>query len=145
MADHCASSAGKWELNVGKYHIPAIIYNIPNKQGIKLEQQASQIDFFPTLFGYLGWSYKSNFYGLDINTIDSTQQRAFIGNYRKLGLLKGENLTILGDQKKSYFYNYDKKTNTLIPKKDNPILLQDIIDYYQTNDYRYKNNLMIHR
>ena len=37
MADHCASSAGKWELNVDKYHIPAIIYNLPNIEPSKIE------------------------------------------------------------------------------------------------------------
>ncbi|MGY0406909.1 MAG: LTA synthase family protein [Polaribacter sp.] len=142
MADHCASSAGKWELNVGKYHIPAIIYNLPNMPKKQLEKQASQIDFFPTLFGYLGWSYTSNFYGKDINTIELAQQRVFISNYRKLGLLKGTHLSILGDQKKAVFYDYIKKTNTLIPKKENSKQLREIIDYYQTNDYRYQNNLM---
>lgn len=144
MADHCASSAGRWELNVGKYHIPAILYNLPNTSNKKIATQASQIDFFPTLFGYLGWEYASNFYGLDINTMDSTQQRAFIGNYRKLGLLKGNGLSILGDQKKSYFYTYDKETNALIPEKEDPKRLQELVDYYQTNDYRYKHNLMHH-
>ncbi|MGB3345084.1 MAG: sulfatase-like hydrolase/transferase [Aequorivita sp.] len=144
MADHCASSAGRWELNVGKYHIPAIIYNLPNTPNSKIETQASQIDFFPTLFGYLGWDYTSNFYGMDINTINSTQRRAFIGNYRKLGLLEGSELSILGDQKKSYFYKYDKQTNSLIPEKEDPKRLQTIVDYYQTNDYRYKNKLMKH-
>ncbi|WP_245574829.1 LTA synthase family protein [Aequorivita capsosiphonis] len=145
MADHCSSSAGRRELNVGKYHIPAIIYNLPNTPNTKIKAQASQIDFFPTLFGYLGWDYTSNFYGMDINTIDVSQQRAFIGNYRKLGLLRGNNLSILGDQKKSYFYRYDKKTNALISENSNSKRLQDIIDYYQTNDYRYKNKLMNHK
>ena len=142
MADHCASSAGKWELNVGKYHIPAIIYNIPNIKPTKIEKQTSQIDLFPTLFGYLGWNYTSNFYGKDINTIKKSEQRAFIGNYRKLGLLKGNQLTVLGDQKKVSFYTYEKATNTLKPKKEDSIQLKDIISYYQTNDYRYKNGLM---
>ncbi|MFI1770955.1 LTA synthase family protein [Thalassobellus citreus] len=142
MADHCASSAGRRELNVGKYHIPAIIYNLPNSPKTKIEKQASQIDFFPTLFGYLGWEYTSNFYGKDINMIDTNQQRVFIGNYRKLGLLKGTELSILGDQKKAYFYKYEKSTNTLIPEEENTKNLTDIIDYYQTNDYRYRNHLM---
>ncbi len=142
MADHCASSAGKWELNVGKYHIPAIIYNLPNIKPTKIEKQTSQIDLFPTLFGYLGWNYTSNFYGKDINTIKKSEQRAFIGNYRKLGLLKGNKLTVLGDQKKVSFYTYEKVTNTLKPEKEDSIQLKDIISYYQTNDYRYKNGLM---
>ena len=142
MADHCASSAGKWELNVGKYHIPALIYNLPNSQTEKVNIQTSQVDFFPTLFGYLNWTYTSNFYGRDVNTIDEQQQRAFIGNYRKLGLLKGSKLTVLGDQKKSSSYTWDKTTNTLTPMKASENDLQEIISYYQTNDYRYQNGLM---
>ncbi len=142
MADHCASSAGKWELNVGKHHIPAIVYNLPNQKPLKLKKQASQVDFFPTIFGYLGWSYESNFYGRDINTIDEKEQRTFIGNYRKLGLLKSNNLTILGDRKKASFYAYDKAKNKLKPVEENKKLLKEIISYYQTNNYRYKNDLM---
>ena len=142
MADHCANSAGKWELNVGKYHIPALIYNLPNTPKTKIVKQASQIDFFPTLFGYLGWEYQSNFYGKDINTIEFTDQRAFIGNYRKLGLLKADKLSILGDQNKSYFYKYDKDSNSLEPENKTLAALEEIIAYYQTNDYRYQNDLM---
>lgn len=142
MADHCASSAGKWELNVAKYHIPALMLNLPNQQVQKIEKQCSQIDFFPTLFGYLNWNYTSNFYGKDVNLFTEEDQRAFIGNYRKLGLLTITNLSVLGDQKKSNFYNWDKKTNKLTLKKNNPTQLEEIISYYQTNDYRYKNNLM---
>jgi len=142
MADHCANSAGKWELNVGKYHIPALIYNLPNAPKTKIVKQASQIDFFPTLFGYLGWEYTSNFYGKDINTIDIADQRAFIGNYRKLGLLKADKLSILGDQNKSYFYKYDQQTNSLEPETESAMALEEIISYYQTNDYRYQNGLM---
>lgn len=142
MADHCASSAGKWELNVGKYHIPAIIYNLPNTAPEKIEKQASQIDFFPTLFGYLGWEYTSDFYGMDINTISDNQQRAFIGNYRKLGLLQGNKLSVLGDQKKANYYLYDKTENNLTPQEENTKSLHDIISYYQTNDYRYKNGFI---
>jgi len=141
MADHCASSAGKWDLNVSKYHIPAMIYNLPYTP-FEIKKQASQIDFFPTLFGYLGWDYSSSFYGKDINIIDSSEQRAFIGNYRKLGLLKNNTLSVLGDQKKAFFYNYNKTENTLSPIKENDTLLKEIISYYQTNDYRYKNALM---
>ncbi len=142
MADHCASSAGKWELNVGKYHIPAMYINLPNMSPQKIKKQASQIDYFTTLFGYLGWEYESDFYGKDINTITNDEQRAFIGNYRKLGLLKGNELTVLGDQKKVNFYAWDKKTNTLKPQENNTNKLQEIISYYQTNDYRYQNKLM---
>ncbi|PCI96245.1 MAG: sulfatase [Flavobacteriales bacterium] len=56
MADHCASSAGKRELDVAKYHIPAFIYNLKNKAPEDVNKLCSQIDLFPTLFGYFNWS-----------------------------------------------------------------------------------------
>ena len=120
----------------------AVKYNLPNAPKTKIVKQASQIDFFPTLFGYLGWEYRSNFYGKDINTIEVADQRAFIGNYRKLGLLKADKLSILGDQNKSYFYKYDQQTNSLEPETESAMALEEIISYYQTNDYRYQNGLM---
>ncbi len=142
MSDHCASSAGKWELNAAKYHIPALIYNLPNQRTTQIETQCSQIDVFPTLFGYLGWTYTSHFYGKDIATFTEKDQRAFIGNYRKLGLLKQNQLTVLGDQKKANFYTWDKVSNTLTLKESDEEQLKEIISYYQTNDYLYKNGLM---
>ena len=142
MADHCASSAGKWELNAGKYHIPALIYNLPNTPHKKITTQASQIDFFPTMFGYLNWSYTNDFYGRDINTITEGKQRVFISNYRKLGLLKGNKLVVLGNQKKANFYTWNKESNTLTLEKEDKDALQEIISYYQTNDFRYQKGLM---
>src|SRR5690606_12512923 len=50
MSDHCANSAGRWELDVHNYHIPAFVINLPNQQPEKISQLASQIDLFPTLF-----------------------------------------------------------------------------------------------
>lgn len=66
MADHSASSAGKWDLNVSKYHIPAMIINSEKFPPQKISKLVSQIDLFPTLFSLLDWDYKSNFFGQDI-------------------------------------------------------------------------------
>lgn len=63
IADHCASSAGKDEIDVANYHIPAFIYNLPGQTPEKIQQQCSQIDLFPTLFSKLHWNYRSNFLG----------------------------------------------------------------------------------
>ena len=38
MSDHCASSAGRWELDVENYHIPALIYNLPNSDFQKIDK-----------------------------------------------------------------------------------------------------------
>ncbi len=142
MADHCASSAGKWELNVSKYNIPALIFNLPDQPSRAIDTQCSQIDIFPTLFGYFNWSYRSYFYGKDVNAFREGDARAFIGNYRKLGLLKGDQLSVLGDQKKVNFYHWDRNTNTLLLEPANSKSYKEVVSYYQTNDFLYKNGFM---
>ena len=57
VADHCASSAGKDEIDVKNYQIPTIIYGQNLIQPQKVTKLCSQIDVFPTLFGQLHWSY----------------------------------------------------------------------------------------
>lgn len=140
MSDHCASSAGKWELDVQNYHIPAMIVNLPNLTPEKVDKLCSQIDLFPTLFAKLGWDYESNLFGVDITKMQPEDERAFIGNYRKLGLLKDDKVMILGDQKKANFYNWKIEDNSLetIPM-DNKFLKQTI-SYYQVADYLYSHN-----
>tara|TARA_R110000796_G_scaffold37722_4_gene95404 strand:- start:317189 stop:319165 length:1977 start_codon:yes stop_codon:yes gene_type:complete len=139
MSDHCASSAGKWELDVKNYHIPAIIYNLPNISARKIDKLCSQIDIFPTLFSKLGWNYESNLFGVDITKMKPEDERAFIGNYRKLGLLKDHKVMILGDQKKANFYSWKVDDNSLesIPMEKN--FLDKTISFYQVADYLYSN------
>lgn len=142
MADHCASSAGKWEINVNKYQIPAIIYNLPNHKPQQINTLCSQIDLFPTLFGYFNWNYESFFFGRDVNTFGNNDQRAFVGNYRKLGLLKGDTLTVLSDQKHHNLYLWDKEHNELILQDEDPEKISETVSYYQSTDYLYKHGLM---
>jgi phosphoglycerol transferase MdoB-like AlkP superfamily enzyme len=142
IADHCASSAGKWDLDVDKHHIPALIYNLPDKNPQIMTKLCSQIDVFPTLFGYLNWTYKSKLYGMDVEKMTPDEERAFISNYRKVGLIKQGSLTILGDQKKVQFFDWDRKTNALTQENENKTWLDETISYYQTADYLYRNQLL---
>ena len=137
MADHCANSAGKWELSVANYHIPCIIVNFPDYENKIITQMCSQIDIFPTLFGMLNWSYESNFYGIDLSKINQKDQRAFLGNYRKVGLLKEDKLLVLSDQKKTNFYNWNSTDNTLTALPIDEEFLNESIAYYQTAAYLY--------
>ncbi len=52
VADHCASSAGKTELPMDKYRIPAMVY-VPDGsvQPQQFGKLMSQIDLMPTVFG----------------------------------------------------------------------------------------------
>ncbi len=140
MADHCASSAGRWELDVANYHIPAMIVNLADSEAQHINQLCSQIDVFPSLFAKLGWDYESNLFGLDIFKMEKKDERAFIGNYRKLGLLKDSELMVLGDQKSANFYNWNNSDNSLKPLPMSQNFLKETISYFQVADYLYNNN-----
>jgi phosphoglycerol transferase MdoB-like AlkP superfamily enzyme len=140
MADHCASSAGRQELDVKNYHIPAIILNLPDTAPQKVDKMASQIDIFPTLFSLLNWNYNSNLYGTDILKMKPEEERAFVGTYRKLGLLKEDDkVMVLGDQKASNSYQWNRESNELVPLKEDETFLKEIISNYQTADYLFSN------
>lgn len=139
VADHCASSAGKDEIDAENYHIPAIIYGqnlIPPQKVTKL---CSQIDVFPTLFGQLHWSYTSNFFGTDVLS-KNYQERALIGTYLKLALQKDKVITILSNKKTNTRYNWYKESNKLKVVPNNKTELNETISWYQTADYLYLNN-----
>lgn len=142
MSDHCASSAGKQELDVAKYHIPAFIFNLPNIENREINQLCSQIDFFPTLFGYLNWSYTTQLFGRDVNKMKPENERTFIGNYRKMGYLKENKLMVLGDMKSANYYTWDKTSNILNLLPSNEQALKEAVSYYQCHDYLFQNNLL---
>lgn len=142
VADHCASSAGKWEINIDKHHIPAIIYNLPHEPQ-KIDRLASQIDVMPTLFGYLNWNYNTALYGKDINQIKDGEERAFIGNYRTLGLLQGKLFTQIDDRKRVKQFTVSSKDQFLTEvKNQNKKLVSETVAYYQTASERFKNGKM---
>lgn len=143
VADHCASSAGKWEINIDRHHIPAIIYNL-NQQPQKIDRLTSQIDVMPTLFGYLGWNYNTSLYGKDINQMKIGDERAFIGNYRTLGMLKGNIFTQIDDRKtvKQFTVSGNEKQTLSEIKTINQELASQTISYYQTASVRFKNGKM---
>lgn len=141
IADHCASSAGKDEIDVANYHIPALIVNLPAKMNQKISRQCSQIDLFPTLFSLMGWSYDSDFFGK--NVLDpSFEEHALVGTYRKLALIKKDNVMILSDHKKQASYKWHKKDNSLTPVAIDPFFLEETISWYQTADYLFTNELL---
>lgn len=141
VADHCASSAGRWEINIEKHHIPAIIYNF-NKD-IKVDKLCSQIDLMPTLFSMLNWSYQSNFYGNNIFDFEKSNERALIANYRTLGLLKQDVFTQLTNKKTSQQFIWSSKDHLMHElTKKNQELEALTISYYQTSSALFKTGKM---
>ncbi|RXJ51333.1 LTA synthase family protein [Gelidibacter gilvus] len=139
MSDHCASSAGRWDLDVKNYHIPALIFNLPNQKPEKLGKLASQIDMFPTLFSILSWDYKSNLFGKDILTMQPEDERAFIGNYRKLGYLKDNKILILDEKANANFYSWNPSDNSLSTISSEEKFEKESISFYQVADHLYRN------
>lgn len=141
IADHCASSAGKDEIDVANYHIPAFIVNLPEQNNQKISKLCSQIDLFPTLFSFMHWNYDSDFFGKDVLG-NKFEERSLMGTYRKLVLMKKDKVMILSDQKKQAFYTWNKADNSLKPLPMQQSFLDETIAWYQTADYLFTNKLL---
>ncbi len=135
VADHCASSAGRTEIPLEKYHIPALIYGPKFIEPQSEERIVSQIDLMPTLLDVAGIGYLSPFYGRSIFEADFTE-RAFVATYQDLGYLENECLTILSPVNRV-------RQLRIVPTKENPhaleavgaidsTLLRHAVAYYQS-------------
>ena len=139
IADHCASSAGKNEIDISKYHIPCMIYNLKSATNKIISQTSSQIDLYPTLFNLLGWNYDSNFYGL--NVLDKNYSpRIILGTYQKLAYMKKDSLVILSPQRKVETYIYTKENNEQKPTNFPKPIINHAISNYQTAYDLFKND-----
>lgn len=138
VADHCASSAGKNEIDVAKYHIPAMIVNLQNEKPLKIDKMSSQIDLYPTLFGLLGWKYTSNLYGENVLN-NNYIHRIFISTYQKLGYMEDNKLVILSPQQKVDTYLYIKDTNQQKVQKLPAEYVNKAVANYQTAYFLFKN------
>ena len=138
IADHCASSAGKDEIDVANYHIPAIIYGQNLIKPQKVTKLCSQIDVFPTLFGQLHWNYTSNFFGTNVLS-NSYKERALMGTYLKLANKTDNDVMILSNQKHNANYLWNATSNHLQLVPMNKAKLDETISWYQTADYLFIN------
>ena len=111
-ADHCASSAGRTEIPLHKYHIPALIFAPGFVAPQQIEGIVSQIDLMPTLLSLLDMDYDSHFYGRSIFDPDYVN-RAFIATYQDLGYLEGDTFTILSPVRRYEQYR-------VVPTEENP-------------------------
>ncbi len=132
VADHCAGSAGKTELPVENYHIPLLIYAPGLIEPGEIDTLSSQIDYAPTLFSLLGWSYESEFFGKDILGMAAEDGRALLGTYQSLGLLQGDELTILKPMARAEAWHYNPASHEQTPVAVSAPARLDVIAFYQT-------------
>ncbi|MBM3868293.1 MAG: LTA synthase family protein [Verrucomicrobia bacterium] len=135
VADHCASVAGKRELEVRKYEIPLFIWSPGNLAPRKVDTMMSQIDVAPTVLGLLGVDYLSRFVGTDALAA-SYRPRAFISNYQKVALLRPDGLlTVLKPVRQAVQYQADLATGALTPvTTPDMAAVEEAILHYQGTD-----------
>lgn len=138
VADHCASSSGKVELPVEKYHIPAIVYSpnflMPKQENVLM----SQIDLMPTVFGLLHFSYKTTFFGENVFS-PAYVPRTFLATYQSLGYMRDSILTVLSPPRNAMQYHLKFKmrngayeSEEVLLKTVDTSLKNQAIGFYQT-------------
>lgn len=135
-ADHCASSAGRTEIPLHKYHIPALIFAPGFVAPHEIGGIVSQIDLMPTLLSLLNMDYDSHFYGRSIFD-PGYINRAFIATYQDLGYLEGDTFTILSPVRRYEQYRVvptEANPHHLEPAEETDTTLVDrAVYYYQTS------------
>lgn len=118
LADHCASSAGKTELPIEQYHIPAMIYAPNLIEPKSVDYIVSQIDIMPTLLSMLNMRYETRAYGT--NALSANYKpRAFMATYQDLGYLEKDTLTVLSPLKRIRQWK-------MVPTAENPFAIEPI-------------------
>lgn len=140
VADHCASSAGKTEMPINKYHIPMLIYSPGNIEPGDMNRLMSQIDVGPTILGLLNFSYTSKFFGYDIFKLEPGRERAFISTYQSLGYMSSTGLVVLSPQFKTESFKLLAGKDPIL--ENNTQQINDAIAWYQAASYSFKNGLL---
>lgn len=148
IADHNGGSAGKSALPLWRYKIPLLIYAPKIIKPRVISKVASQIDTIPTILSMMNWEYDSQFYGNDILGKNFVE-RAFVGNYQRLGFVRDKSLFILEPNKAIHQEKIlENRLNSTTYKSVEQIADRDILDsitYYQSASYLYKNHLNRYR
>ena len=137
VADHCASSAGKSDLPVERYHIPAIVYAPGHIAPAKVDRLASQIDLAPTLLGLLHFKYESRFLGYDLFDLEPGRERAFISTYQDLGYLTEHALVRLDARGGVQSLQVDHGEDRARPAPMGSEQVADAISWYQGAAWAY--------
>ena len=146
LADHCAGSAGRTELDITKFHIPAMIYNPSLVTPAKVATLCSQIDVMPTVFGLLNWNYQTLGYGHDLLAPSATELdgRAFVSNYQKIALLRDTGIAILKPTRQSSAHGCDRMTGDFSPLDPaaSALLIHDATVFYQSASWLFNSGKM---
>jgi len=139
-ADHCASSGGKTNIPIDRYHIPLIIYSPKHIKPQVISKITSQIDLAPTILGLLNMSYESKFIGNDALKKEH-KERLFMSTFQLLGFYENQKFAVLGPMNSKWLYEVkDMKDQKEIELDNN--FLNKAISYYQESYRRFHNGEM---
>ncbi len=142
LADHCASSAGKVDLPVNRYHIPMWIYSPASVAPRRITTTASQIDVAPTVLGLLQADYESMAFGRDVLQDDLGDGRALIANYQELGLFDHDQMAIIKPVRKALIRDDASAAESDSQEVDASLpAMAETIAIYQGADYVFRNKL----
>ena len=140
VADHGARVYGKVEIPLKTYEIPFMIWSPAHIKPRRVDVLTGQIDIAPTLLGLLGIPYTAPFFGQNVLAPDPGPRIALFNHNHDIALYRDGKMVVLGLQKKSTTYAYDKASNTftLLPRDAE---LEDLaIAYYQTAFEMFRNH-----
>ncbi len=139
VADHCASSAGKTDLPIFRYHIPCFIYAPTFIKPSIVTKLTSQIDLAPTVLGLMNVQYKSRFMGYDILKTPSDNERIFISTYQDMGYMKKDTLAILSPKNKIRMFKINKSNGDATEISLNIDFVDEAVAWYQGAGYLFKS------
>lgn len=137
VADHCASSAGKSDIPVNRYHIPALVFSPKHVPAAEFDRLTSQIDLLPTLLGLLNFSYKSRFLGYDMFDLEAGRERIFLGTYQDLGYVRNGKLVKLDSRRGKGVFKPDFKEGTAEKLPGDAELESDAASWYQATAWAF--------
>ena len=132
VADHGARVYGKVEIPLKTYEIPFMIWSPAHIKPQRVDVLTGQIDIAPTLLGLLGIPYTAPFFGQNVLAPDPGPRIALFNHNHDVALYRDGKMVVLGLQKKSTTYLYDKARNTFTLAERDPELEALAVAYYQT-------------
>jgi phosphoglycerol transferase MdoB-like AlkP superfamily enzyme len=136
VADHTHRGRGRTDLPVENYHIPLVVYAPRHVAPGRVDTLASQIDVAPTIFGLLGFSYRSRFFGQDILRDGPAHPRALLANYQTVGLYEDGLVVELKPNRR--WRIVDAASGEERPLDEHAKhLLDEAVSYYQVASHAY--------
>ena len=135
VGDHGARVYGAQIFPVKSYRVPLLVIHPDGRfQGRRSHMLGCSMDIAPTVLGLLGGSYRSTFFGRDINQLGPQEGLALMQHNHDVAILDARNnLTVLSAGKNAWGYRLDPRTYKLSPGGfPEPAGLTKVIGYFQT-------------